>query len=100
MPNVTLRPNAREDLLNIFAWLERESPRVADEFGDMIRSKLDLLAEYPEIGHLREERELANLKLRSHAAGRYLIFYRVVPNGVDIIRVLHGSMDIEGIDNW
>jgi len=32
--------------------------------------------------------------LRSFPVGRYLIFYVALTNGVDIVRVLHGSRDI------
>jgi hypothetical protein len=27
--------------------------------------------------------------------GRYLIFYRVVPGGIELARVLHGARDIK-----
>ena len=32
--------------------------------------------------------------LRSFPVGRYLIFYVALTNGIDIVRVLHGSRDI------
>jgi toxin ParE1/3/4 len=35
--------------------------------------------------------------LRSHPIGHYLIFYFPLEDGVDIIRVLHGSRDIESL---
>lgn len=31
------------------------------------------------------------------AIGNYVIFYRPIANGIDVIRVLHGSRDIESI---
>jgi toxin ParE1/3/4 len=35
--------------------------------------------------------------LRSFPAGRYVIFYLPLTDGVDIVRVLHGSRDIETV---
>jgi toxin ParE1/3/4 len=37
------------------------------------------------------------LTLRSFPVGNYVIFYREVSEGIEIIRVLHGARDIEGI---
>ena len=41
----------------------------------------------------RRREELAP-GLRSFPVGRYLIFYVPLTNGVDIVRVLHGSRDL------
>jgi toxin ParE1/3/4 len=35
--------------------------------------------------------------IRRHIHGRYLIFYRVRPDAVEILRILHGAMDFENI---
>ncbi|MGZ8955554.1 MAG: type II toxin-antitoxin system RelE/ParE family toxin [Methylovulum sp.] len=35
--------------------------------------------------------------LRSQTVGNYLIFYFPLEDGVDIVRVLHGSRDIENL---
>lgn len=35
--------------------------------------------------------------LRSFAAGRYIIFYRVLAEEVEILRVIHSARDIERI---
>ncbi|MCB0220146.1 MAG: type II toxin-antitoxin system RelE/ParE family toxin [Chrysiogenetes bacterium] len=86
--------------MNIGVWIERENPRAADEFVDLIRAKFELLAKYPQMDRPREEPALADLNLRSHPVGNYLIFYRSLSDGVEIVRILHGSMDIEGIESW
>ena len=52
------------------------------------------LAENPRIGRSREE--LAP-ELRSFSFLNYVIFYRPIDAGVEIVRVLHGSRDIEGL---
>jgi toxin ParE1/3/4 len=44
----------------------------------------------------RERPELAP-RLRSFPAGRYVLFYRPIGGGIEIVRVLHGSRDIDSI---
>jgi toxin ParE1/3/4 len=31
--------------------------------------------------------------LRSFVTGRYVVFYRISPDGIEILRALHGSRD-------
>jgi len=45
----------------------------------------------PEMGRRREE--LA-MHLRSFPVGRYIIFYRSMQEGIEIVRVLHGARDL------
>ena len=33
--------------------------------------------------------------IRSLAFGRYVVFFQPVPDGIDVVRVLHGSRDID-----
>lgn len=33
--------------------------------------------------------------LRSHPHGSYVIFYRAVEGGIEVVRVLHGARDID-----
>lgn len=33
--------------------------------------------------------------LRSHPHGNYVIFYRPIGDGIEIVRVLHGARDID-----
>ena len=46
------------------------------------------------MGRLRDE--LAPF-LRSFPVKNYLIFYRPIDEGIEIVRILHGSQDIETI---
>ena len=34
------------------------------------------------------------MSIRSFAVGNYIIFYEALPNGADIVRVLHGARDV------
>jgi toxin ParE1/3/4 len=54
-----------------------------------------MLLTMPQAGRLRQEfRE----NLRSFAVENYVIFYRTVSDGIDILRVVHGRRDIRAID--
>lgn len=46
------------------------------------------------MGRLRDE---LTEGLRSFPVGRYVIFYRIVQDGVEIVRVLHGARDLDSI---
>lgn len=54
-----------------------------------------MLMENPLAG--RERRELRK-GLRSFPAGNYVIFYVPLPDGVEIVRVMHGRQDINADD--
>ena len=52
------------------------------------------LASNPGMGRVRNELMEG---IRSFAVGRYVIFYRSIPKGIEIVRVLHGARDVAGI---
>ena len=45
----------------------------------------------------RERPELRN-DLRSFPIGNYIIFYRPLPDGVQVVRVMNGRQDIDADD--
>jgi len=86
------RPRALADLAEIWAYIAADSVAAADAFASVIDKKLHTLSRQPSMGRARPE--LAR-SLRSVPVGSYVIFYVPLPNGVDIVRVLHGARDIE-----
>jgi toxin ParE1/3/4 len=88
------RPEAENDLEEIWWYIAQDSLHNADRFLDRIQETSVALAEFPQIGMKRDE---LKVDLRSHPIGHYLIFYFPLEDGVDIIRVLHGSRDIESL---
>ena len=92
MATITKRPRAGEDLSEIWDYIADDSVAHADAFIDRIDAKLRILATQPLMGRAREE--LAP-RLRSFPVERYVIFYEVVPDGIAIVRVLHGARDLE-----
>lgn len=57
-------------------------------------TKFEILAARPGVGKMRNGLLPG---LRSHIVGRYVIFYRAIPGGIEILRVLHGARDIEAV---
>lgn len=91
MPRLLKRPEAKNDLEEIWWFIAQDSPDNADKFLDRIQDSCLALADFPNMGVSREELKTA---LRSQPVGNYLIFYFPLEDGVDIIRVLHGSRDM------
>lgn len=91
MSRYRLSDQARNDLDEIWLYIASDDPSAADRFVDRIISIFRLLAAEPGIGSSRNE--LAEL-LRSFPIGNYVIFYRRIENGVEIVRVLSGFRDV------
>lgn len=94
MPRIIQRPLALQDLDEIWDYIAVDNPEAADQFVDMIEEKSRLLAKFPKIGASCENLHLA---LRYLPVGKYLIFYLSIDDGIEIVRVLHGARDLEGL---
>jgi toxin ParE1/3/4 len=53
-----------------------------------------MLSNFQDAGRSREELAPG---LRSFLVKQYVIFYRVIPEGIEVIRVLHGSRDMDQV---
>ncbi len=93
MPTYSLSPEAKKDLLAIRAHtLNKWGARQAQKYIDTLEKKCEKLVRDPHIGRERSEIKPG---YRSVAEGQHVIFYRVGGSGIDILRILHGHMDIE-----
>jgi toxin ParE1/3/4 len=82
------------DLEGIHDYIARNSPAAAARLVALIRERCFLLAENPMMGRSRPE--LAP-DLRSFPVGSYIIFYRPLTNGIQVIHVVSGARDIEAL---
>ncbi len=95
MPQANILNSAVADLADIWAYIALDSPDSTDLFIDRIfRICQQGLASNPRLGRTREE---LSPGLRSLVFESYVIFYYPMPNGVAVVRVLHGMGDIESI---
>ena len=92
MARVTRRPQAEADILEIWDYIAEDSIVEADRWVDRLDEKLSLWATQPMMGHARDELAPG---IRSLSFGRYVVFFEPLPDGIDVVRVLHGSRDID-----
>lgn len=91
MPNFLRTSRAHLDLVEISFRIAGENPAAADRWLDSIDEKCQLLARMPELGRKRPDLAAG---LRSLPVGNYVIFYRPMDDGIQVIRVLHGARDL------
>ena len=94
MATILIKPLAQADLLDIWNFIASDSFDKADQLLKKIDSQLKVLASNPGMGRKRDS--LAAY-LRSFPVGNYLIFYRPINQGIEVIRVLHGARDIQSL---
>ncbi len=86
---------AASELEAIADWIAKDDPARAVSFvSDLRTACLDIGSRpiaYPFIEHRRND------GIRRKVQGNYLIFYRVRRNAVEILHVLHGARNYEGI---
>jgi toxin ParE1/3/4 len=95
MARCLVKPRADQDLDSIWSFVTVDNPRAADAMINRLTAAFDMLLTMPQAGRLRHEfRE----NLRSFAIENYVIFYVMVPQGIDIVRVVHGRRDVGPAD--
>jgi toxin ParE1/3/4 len=94
MPSVRFLPLARDDLHEIWEYIAQDNIEAAERLVNRIEELGQLLAQHLHLGRQREE---VAAGLRSFPMDRYLVFYRPIEDGIEIVRVLHASRDIDNI---
>ena len=89
---LVISDEAVADLIDLWTHIAEDSPERADQLVDQIREKCATLGENPRMG--RERTELLP-GIRSFPSGRYLIFYRIVEETLQVVRVLSGYRDLD-----
>ena len=87
-------PQAVRDVDVIWDRIATDDPTAATRVIENIAAKVARLADFPESGRARPE--IGN-DVRSLISGKYLILYRIEPDSVDIVRVIHGARDLFGV---
>lgn len=92
---ITRKPQARLDLLDIWTFIAEDNEGAADRTLDRIENALRSIAENPQMGRARSELRPG---VRSFPVGSYILFYRVLGDTIDVVRVLNSFRDIGGDD--
>jgi toxin ParE1/3/4 len=85
---------AKDDLSDTWSYIAENSAAAADRVTAGLVEMFSTLAAFPAMGRRRDELGSA---LRSFVVGSYLIFYQPVEDGIEVIRVIHGSRDIDSL---
>ena len=88
MRQVVFSPKARADLDDVWLHVAMAAPTAADRLIDRLLERCQSLAVHPELGPARPE---ITPDARMLVEGDYLILYRVRPDGVDLVRIVHGA---------
>jgi toxin ParE1/3/4 len=93
MATVVWTPASEQDLESIFLYIGREqrSPAAAARVIREIAEKADTYATQPLLAAARPE---FGFHVRAFYVHRYVIIYRPAPDGIEVLRVIHGSRDV------
>jgi toxin ParE1/3/4 len=92
---LVIADEARDDLARIGERIAHDNPRRSVIFIDEIEAHCERISAMPLAHPLLPGRETTRLRRAVH--GNYLIFYRVDPDHVVVVHVLHGARDYDAI---
>jgi toxin ParE1/3/4 len=93
MPVVTKTDQAEDDILEILFRVGRLSSPAADQLRDDIDRACRLLAVSPHLGRPRPD---LGPDLYSYpVAGKYIIYYRITDDGIEVARVRSGAIPVD-----
>ena len=86
---VVLLPEARGDLRAIGDWIARDNPTRAATFVTELEGRAAALADMPERGPIAFTSSRHPVHKLTH--GRYLIYYRIRADRVEVLGIHHGA---------
>jgi toxin ParE1/3/4 len=90
-------PRVRGDIVEIAAYIAQDNPAAAERFLTATERTLERLAELPRSGrpYPLDHPALQDMRMTPvRGFPRYLIFYRLVADELQILRVVHAARDI------
>jgi toxin ParE1/3/4 len=97
---LAIHPRADLDQMECFSFLARHSPAAARRFLDAVESALSSIAANPAAGHRYLHARRPDEDWRYiHVPGfrKYLVFYRLAAVQTEVVRIVHGSRDLDSI---
>lgn len=83
---------AQEDLIGIWEYISVNNPKAADKLMRLFKEKFELLRDFPYLGRERHELIIGS---RSLPVGKYIIIYQPTDEILEIVRVRHGSTNLD-----
>ena len=88
-------PKAEADLIDIWLYVAEDQPINADRLLDRLNDAALLVAETPLMGVDRPD---LSKDIKSFPVENYILFYRIKPDVLELVRVLSASRDIGSVD--
>jgi toxin ParE1/3/4 len=86
------------DLQKVAQFIHHDNPFAARLFLEAAYDTFEFLVRNPGIGRQRADLGFPEIRSwRVEGFGRYLIFYRELPDRIQIWRVMHGARDLQNI---
>jgi len=95
-----LDPCVEDELWAIWQFIAQDNPDAATRLLEAARQTFATLAANPELGIRRTFRNLRLWDIRSFRISgfdNYLIFYRKVADGIQVLHVFHGARNLEAL---
>ena len=100
MPRILLHDQAKADLEGIADYIARDNYRAAQMIFTAVWEATVQLARMPGMGRIREFENEELVDTRSWVIKgyeNYVIYYRPVPGGIAVMRIIHGARNLEQI---
>lgn len=90
---IRINPVAISDVQEIKAYIAEDRPEAAKKIGNAIYTKIEKLANFPNVGATLNSKINIRTDYRYLVCGVYLIFYKVEGEFVSVYRILNGMRD-------
>jgi toxin ParE1/3/4 len=91
---VRFTKQAKADLSDVWLAVAARDERIADRVLDTLYERCVQLSEHPELGPSRPD---IAAEVRSLLSERWLILYRVLPEQVQVVRIVDGARDLSRV---
>lgn len=85
---------AEDDLLDIWLYIAEDNTQAADRVLRSINEKCHLLSQNSKLGPARPDIAPG---MRYFVVGSYLVLYREIAEGIEVVRVLHGARNLNAL---
>lgn len=97
---IRLQSPAAQDLCEHYEYLLRRELRLAERFASAIELSFERLLESPDLGFIElfADQRLHDVRCwQVRGFPNHIIYYRIEPYGIEVLRILHGSRDANQI---
>jgi toxin ParE1/3/4 len=94
VPSVRRTARAEDDLVDLWLYVAQDDAQAADRLLEALDRRGILLAEQPHLGRARPD---SAPDRHDFPVGNDLILYRLLPDGIEVARVVHGARRLDSL---